>query len=55
MNPGDHILFRFEILSELGKGSFSCVVKCFDHKLKQTVAIKVSRNLENNNFAAREL
>jgi serine/threonine protein kinase len=40
----DHIGYRYEILSLLGKGSFGQVVKCYDHKLKMNVAVKVIRN-----------
>jgi len=40
----DHIHYRYEILSLLGKGSFGQVVKCFDHKLKSEVAVKIIRN-----------
>ena len=41
---GNHISYRFEITSRLGKGSFGQVFKCFDHKLKETVGLKVLRN-----------
>lgn len=41
---GQHIAYRFEITNRLGKGSFGQVFKCFDHKLKETVALKVLRN-----------
>ncbi|CAF1133289.1 unnamed protein product [Adineta steineri] len=41
---GDHICYRFEILETLGKGSFGIVLKCFDHKTKETIAIKILRN-----------
>jgi dual specificity tyrosine-phosphorylation-regulated kinase 2/3/4 len=41
---GDHIEYRYEILSFLGKGSFGQVCKCFDHKSKETFAIKVIKN-----------
>lgn len=27
----DHIAYRFEIIRELGKGSFGVVLKCHDH------------------------
>ncbi|KAJ3014399.1 hypothetical protein HKX48_005177 [Thoreauomyces humboldtii] len=40
----DHINYRYEILSLLGKGSFGQVVKCFDHKTKCNVALKIIRN-----------
>ena len=42
--PHDHINFRYEILSVLGKGSFGVVLKCFDWKTSQHVAIKLIRN-----------
>lgn len=41
---GDHLGFRFEICSTLGKGTFAKVVKCLDHKTGQSVAVKVTRN-----------
>ncbi|OMJ75725.1 hypothetical protein SteCoe_25062 [Stentor coeruleus] len=41
---GDHIAYRYEILSILGKGSFGQVIKCYDHKAKKHVAIKIIRN-----------
>ncbi|KAJ3245518.1 Dual specificity tyrosine-phosphorylation-regulated kinase [Chytriomyces hyalinus] len=40
----DHIAYRYEMISLLGKGSFGQCVKCFDHKLKKHVAVKVIRN-----------
>lgn len=41
---GDQIMYRYEVIQILGKGSFGQVCKCFDHKNKQTVAIKIIRN-----------
>ena len=41
---GDHVLYQYEILSLLGKGSFGQVCKCFDHKAKELVALKIIRN-----------
>jgi len=35
VNKGDHILFRFEVKSVLGKGSFAQVVSAYDHVRKQ--------------------
>ena len=42
----DHIAYRYEVLRLLGKGAFGQVVKAFDHKLQEYVAIKVVRNNE---------
>lgn len=41
---GDHIYYRYEILQLLGRGSFGQVCKCFDHKTKNFVAIKLIKN-----------
>lgn len=38
---GDHIAYRYEILSYIGKGAFAQVFECLDHKSQETVAIKV--------------
>lgn len=43
-----HIAFRFEQIQFLGRGSFGTVVKCFDHKTKKYVAIKVILNEEED-------
>eukprot|EP00210_Caulerpa_lentillifera_P004756 g4540.t1 len=40
----DHIAFRYEIHSSMGKGSFGQVLKCFDHKTRTFVALKIIRN-----------
>lgn len=37
-------MYRFEIIERLGKGSFGQVYKCFDHKLKEEIALKIIRN-----------
>jgi len=44
VHVGDHLGYRYQILSPLGKGSFGQVVKCLDHKTQDTVAIKIVRN-----------
>lgn len=41
---GDHLLYRYEIIDILGKGSFGQVVRCIDHKTGGLVAIKIIRN-----------
>lgn len=41
---GDHLLYRYEIMSVLGKGSFGQVLQCRDHKTGLCVAIKLIRN-----------
>lgn len=40
----DHMNYRYEVLSMLGKGSFGQVCRCFDHKHKEAVAVKIIRN-----------
>jgi len=40
----DHIGFRFEIKSFLGKGSFGTALRCFDHKTGVDIAVKVVKN-----------
>jgi hypothetical protein len=40
----DHLAYRYEILQILGKGTFGQVVKCFDHKRREEVAVKVIKN-----------
>ena len=38
---GDHVAYRYEILSLIGRGSFGQVFECFDHKRLEKVALKV--------------
>ncbi|KAK9452782.1 kinase-like domain-containing protein [Dipodascopsis uninucleata] len=42
--PGDQLVYRYEIVGLLGKGSFGQVVKCIDHKCGKLVAVKIIRN-----------
>lgn len=40
----DHIAYRYEILQYIGKGSFGQALRCFDHKEKKVVALKILRS-----------
>ncbi|XP_071376431.1 dual specificity tyrosine-phosphorylation-regulated kinase 4-like [Centroberyx affinis] len=40
----DHFAYRFEVLEEIGEGTFGQVLKCRDHKTMELVALKVIRN-----------
>eukprot|EP00898_Chlorokybus_atmophyticus_P004021 jgi/Chlat1/461/Chrsp103S01078 len=40
----DHIGYRYEVLSTLGKGSFGQVLKCFDYQTNSLKAVKIIRN-----------
>eukprot|EP00794_Sanderia_malayensis_P001397 gene1397-1542_t len=40
----DHIAYRYEVVDLLGKGSFGQVVKAYDHKNGEYVALKIIRN-----------
>ncbi|XP_041110033.1 dual specificity tyrosine-phosphorylation-regulated kinase 2 isoform X1 [Polyodon spathula] len=42
--PHDHLAYRYEVLKVIGKGSFGQVVKAYDHKAHQHVALKMVRN-----------
>ena len=44
INVKDHIAYRYELVSFLGKGSFGIAVKCFDHKTREMVALKIIKN-----------
>jgi dual specificity tyrosine-phosphorylation-regulated kinase 2/3/4 len=48
-NCGDHIAYRFEIRSQLGKGAFGQVIRVLDHKTKTEVALKVIVNTKQMN------
>mmetsp|Transcript_43722 Transcript_43722/g.135474 ORF Transcript_43722/g.135474 Transcript_43722/m.135474 type:complete len:723 (-) Transcript_43722:338-2506(-) len=40
----DHILYRYEVMNPLGKGSFGQVVRTLDYKSSSHVALKMVRN-----------
>lgn len=43
-NKHDHIGFRYELIERLGSGSFGDVVKAYDHKNKEYVAVKIIKS-----------
>lgn len=43
---GDHLVYRYEIFYVLGRGAFATSYKCFDHKVKQFVAVKIIKNIK---------
>ncbi|OHS99528.1 Dual specificity tyrosine-phosphorylation-regulated kinase 4 [Tritrichomonas foetus] len=40
----DHIRFQYQMLAELGRGAFGCVMKCYDHKNQRLCAVKLVRD-----------
>ena len=52
--PHDHIVYRYEVLKVIGKGSFGQVVKAYDHKSHQHVALKIVRNEKRFHRQAQE-
>ena len=43
---GDHIAYRYEIRAIFGKGAFGQVIRCFDHKEKKQIALKLVINTQ---------
>jgi dual specificity tyrosine-phosphorylation-regulated kinase 2/3/4 len=50
----DHIQYRYEVIKIIGKGSFGQVIKAFDHKTQQHVALKIVRNEKRFHRQAQE-
>lgn len=46
------LLFRYEILEVIGKGSFGQVIRALDHKTGQHIAIKIIRYAETRTHRA---
>lgn len=56
VNVFDHIAYRYEIKELIGKGSFGQVIKAYDHKRKELVAVKIiGKNEKFNKQAVIEL
>lgn len=41
---GDHINYRYEMIAQIGHGAFGQAFKCYDHKNKNHVCIKIIKN-----------
>ena len=41
LNIGSHLNYRYEIIECVGKGSFGEAIKCYDHKNKDLVCVKM--------------
>ncbi|XP_033221446.1 dual specificity tyrosine-phosphorylation-regulated kinase 2-like isoform X2 [Belonocnema kinseyi] len=52
--PHDHVAYRYEVLKVIGKGSFGQVVKAYDHKTQEHVALKMVRNEKRFHRQAHE-
>ncbi|KFM80614.1 putative dual specificity tyrosine-phosphorylation-regulated kinase 3-like protein, partial [Stegodyphus mimosarum] len=52
--PHDHIAYRYEMIKIIGKGSFGQVIKAYDHKCHQNVALKIVRNEKRFHRQAQE-
>ncbi|XP_053974421.1 dual specificity tyrosine-phosphorylation-regulated kinase 2-like [Hylaeus volcanicus] len=50
----DHVAYRYEVLRVIGKGSFGQVVKAYDHKMLELVALKMVRNEKRFHRQAQE-
>lgn len=50
----DHILYRYQVMAVIGKGSFCQMIQAFDHKRKRLVAIKIIRNTETFRLLVKE-
>lgn len=50
----DHIAYRYEVLRLIGKGTFGVVLKAYDHKSNDFVALKVIRNQTRFHNQAKE-
>lgn len=40
----EHVAYRYEVVKKIGKGSFGQVIRVFDHKTKEFVALKILKN-----------
>lgn len=50
---GDQVVYQYEVIDMLGRGSFGQVIKVFDHKRKEYVALKIIRSQKKFHQQAR--
>ncbi|KAK8845977.1 hypothetical protein M9Y10_020915 [Tritrichomonas musculus] len=55
INSKDHLAYRYEIVKNLGSGSFGKVIQAIDHKTKKQVAIKILLSTEDSKAEASVL
>ena len=53
IEKGDSIAYRYEVISELGRGAFGRVFKVFDHKKKDKLALKIIKNVPKLNTQSK--
>jgi dual specificity tyrosine-phosphorylation-regulated kinase 2/3/4 len=51
-NKGDQIAYRYEVQEVIGKGAFGSVIRCVDHKTRDSVAIKIVKNQKKYYYQA---
>jgi len=47
---GDHVNYQYEIQELICNGEYGKIIKCFDHKNKQLVHIKVMKNIQEYTY-----
>ena len=52
--PHDQVAYRYEVLKVIGRGSFGQVLKAYDHKTQQHIALKIVRNEKRFHRQANE-
>jgi len=48
----DHLGYRYQVIQQIGSGSFGQAIKCLDHKTNETVAIKIIKNQKKFQYQA---
>lgn len=53
VQPGDHIIYRFEVQGLIGQGKHGQVYKCYDHKLHLQRAVKMIANTRRSSTQSK--